>query len=314
MNQITNRQVICETLMNAAKKDKDIVVLCSDSRGSASLTPFAKEFPEQFVEVGIAEQNLVSVSAGLAACGKKVFAASPASFLSTRSYEQAKIDVAYSDTNVTLVGISGGISYGALGMSHHSCQDIAAFCALPGMRVYLPSDRHQTAKLIEALLKDTKPAYVRVSRSATEDVYDEKLEFELDKAVIPVEGNDVTLIACGEMVPYAVEAAKLLKAQGVHAGVTDMYCLKPIDKKAVLDAAGKSRMLVTIEEHSVYGGLGSMVCQITAEECPIRVKQIALPDGHLISGTNKEVFAHYGMDAEGIAETVKKAGRFMNRR
>lgn len=148
MNKITNRQAICETLLDAAKEDKDIVVLCSDSRGSASLTPFAKEYPEQFIEVGIAEQNLVSVSAGLAACGKKVFAASPASFLSTRSYEQAKIDVAYSNTNVTLVGISGGISYGALGMSHHSCQDIAAFCALPDMRVYLPSDRFQTAKLM----------------------------------------------------------------------------------------------------------------------------------------------------------------------
>ncbi len=307
MNKITNRQAICETLMDAAKQDKDIVVLCSDSRGSASLTPFAKEYPEQFIEVGIAEQNLVSVSAGLAACGKKVFAASPASFLSMRSYEQAKIDVAYSKTNVTLVGISGGISYGALGMSHHSCQDIAAFCALPDMRVYLPSDRFQTAKLIEALLLDTKPAYVRVSRSATEDVYDENISFELDKANVLEEGSDVMLIACGEMVPYAAEAAKLLKAEGICAGVMDMYCLKPMDKKAVLDAARKVKMLVTVEEHSIYGGLGSMVSQITAEEYPIKVKQIALPDGHLISGTNKEVFAYYGMDAKGIADTVKQS-------
>lgn len=307
MNKITNRQAICETLMDAAKKDKDIVVLCSDSRGSASLTPFAKEYPEQFIEVGIAEQNLVSVSAGLAACGKKVFAASPASFLSTRSYEQAKIDVAYSKTNVTLVGISGGISYGALGMSHHSCQDIAAFCALPDMRVYLPSDRFQTAGLIKALLLDTKPAYVRVSRSATEDVYDENISFELDKANVLEEGSDVMLIACGEMVPYAAEAAKLLKGEGIRAGVMDMYCLKPMDKKAVLDAARKVKMLVTIEEHSIYGGLGSMVSQIIAEEYPIKVKQIALPDGHLISGTNKEVFAYYGMDAKGIADTVKQS-------
>ena len=170
MNTVTNRQAICDVLLKAAATDPDIVVLCSDSRGSASLGAFAKQYPKQFVEVGIAEQNLVSGAAGLAACGKKAFAASPASFLSTRSYEQAKIDVAYSNTNVTLIGISGGISYGALGMSHHSCQDIAAFAALPDMRVYLPSDRFQTAKLIEALLQDTKPAYVRVSRSATEDV------------------------------------------------------------------------------------------------------------------------------------------------
>lgn len=305
MNKITNRQVICDTLMEAAKKDKDIVVLCSDSRGSASLAPFAKEFPEQFVEVGIAEQNLVSVAAGLASCGKKAFAASPASFLSTRSYEQAKIDVAYSSTNVTLVGISGGISYGALGMSHHSCQDIAAFAALPDMRVYLPSDRHQTAALIRALLTDEKPAYVRVSRSATEDVYQEDVQFELNRAAVVSEGADVMIIACGEMVPYAVSAAEILKAEGIDAGVMDMYCLKPMDGEAVLKYARKTKLLVTVEEHSVYGGLGSMVSQITAAKCPVRVKQIALPDGHLVPGTNTEVFRHYGMDAQGIAQTVK---------
>lgn len=151
MNKIPNRQAICEVLMEKAKEDKDIVVLCSDSRGSASLKPFSEAYPEQFVEVGIAEQNLVSISAGLARCGKKPFAASPACFLSIRSYEQAKVDCAYSDTNVTLIGISGGISYGALGMSHHSAQDIAAMSAIPNMRVYLPSDRFQTAKLIKAL-------------------------------------------------------------------------------------------------------------------------------------------------------------------
>ena len=152
MNKIPNRQAICEVLMDKAKEDKDIMVLCSDSRGSASMTPFADNFPDQFIETGIAEQNLVSISAGLAKCGKKPFACSPACFLSTRSYEQAKVDVAYSNTNVTLIGISGGISYGALGMSHHSAQDIAAMSAIPNMRVYLPSDRFQTAKLIEASL------------------------------------------------------------------------------------------------------------------------------------------------------------------
>lgn len=306
MNKITNRQAICDTLLEAAREDPNIVVLCSDSRGSASLTPFAKAYPEQFIEVGIAEQNLVSVAAGLASCGKKTFAASPASFLSTRSYEQAKIDVAYSNTNVTLVGISGGISYGALGMSHHSCQDIAAFCALPDMRVYLPSDRFQTAELIRALLKDEKPAYVRVSRSATEDVYDEDMKFCLNRANIVSEGKDAMLIACGEMVPYAVEAAALLQEAGIDAGVLDMYCLKPLDQEAVLKYAKKAKLLVTVEEHSVYGGLGSLVSQLTAEKCPVKVRQIALPDGHLIPGSNKEVFAYYGMDAKGIAETVKK--------
>ena len=173
MNKIPNRQAICEVLMDKAKEDKDIMVLCSDSRGSASMTPFADNFPDQFIETGIAEQNLVSISAGLAKCGKKPFACSPACFLSTRSYEQAKVDVAYSNTNVTLIGISGGISYGALGMSHHSAQDIAAMSAIPNMRVYLPSDRHQTKHLIEALLKDEKPSYIRVGRNPVEDIYTE---------------------------------------------------------------------------------------------------------------------------------------------
>lgn len=305
MNKITNRQAICDTLLAAAKSDRDIVVLCSDSRGSASMTPFASQYPEQFVEVGIAEQNLVSVAGGLAACGKKAFAVSPACFLSTRSYEQAKIDVAYSGTNVTLVGISGGISYGALGMSHHSCQDIAAFSALPGMRIYLPSDRFQTAKLIGELLKDGDPAYVRVSRSATEDIYEENTPFELNRAQLVSEGSDVMLIACGEMVPYAVKAAMLLKEEGIDAGVLDMYCLKPLDEEAVLRYARKVKCLVTVEEHSVYGGLGSLVSSVTAEKHPVKVKKIALPDGHLISGANTELFAYYGMDAQGIASTVK---------
>lgn len=306
MNTITNRQAICETLLKAAKQDGEIVVLCSDSRGSASMTPFAKQYPEQFVEVGIAEQNLVSASAGLAACGKKAFAVSPASFLSTRSYEQAKVDVAYAKTNVTLVGISGGISYGALGMTHHSCQDIAAFCALPDMRVYIPSDRFQTTKLIEALLKDEEPAYVRVSRSATEDIYDEHMEFELNKANRIKEGKDICLIACGEMVPYAVEAAKILKLDGIDVGIMDMYCLKPIDEEAIMEAAKKYQYLVTIEEHSEFGGLGSLVSQITAKNHPTKVYQIALPDTHLIPGTNKEVFTYYRMDSKGIAERVKE--------
>ena len=304
MNKITNRQAICDTLLHAAESDHDIIVICSDSRGSASLTPFANTYPEQFVEVGIAEQNLVSISAGMAAAGKKVFAASPASFLSTRSYEQAKVDVAYSDTNVTLIGISGGISYGALGMTHHSCQDIAAFCALPGMRVYLPSDRFQTTKLIEALLRDKKPAYVRVSRSASEDIYDENIPFELNTANWIRHGSDVCLIACGEMVSHAVHAADILRNAGIAAGVLDMYCLKPLDQNAILEAANESKFLVTIEEHSIFGGLGSLVAQTVSARHPTRVCQIALPDCHLISGTSAEVFAYYGMDPEGIAKQV----------
>ncbi|WP_313578259.1 transketolase family protein [Lacrimispora sp.] len=307
MNQIPNRQAICETLLAQAKEDHDIIVLCSDSRGSASLAPFAQAYPQQFVETGIAEQNLVSISAGLAKCGKKAFAASPACFLSTRSYEQAKIDCAYSDTNVTLIGISGGISYGALGMSHHSAQDIAAMAAIPNMRVYLPSDRFQTKRLIEELLKDQKPAYIRVGRNAVDDIYtEESCPFELNRANVLFQGTDIAIIACGEMVKPALEAAKLLKKSGITASVTDMYCVKPLDQEAVLHAAEHAGAIITVEEHSPYGGLGSMVSQIVAAHCPKKVINLALPDSPVVTGTSKEVFEYYGLTAEGIAKQARE--------
>ena len=309
-NTIPNRQAICNTLLARAAQDKDIVVLCSDSRGSASLSRFADTFPDQFVEVGIAEQDLVSIAAGLARCGKKAFAASPACFLSTRSYEQAKVDCAYSNTNVTLIGISGGVSYGALGMSHHSAQDIAAMSALPNMRVYLPSDRFQTAKLVEALLQDEKPAYLRVGRNAVEDVYTEDAcPFAMDKATWLREGEDVAIIACGEMVRPALEAAEALAAEGITATVLDMYCVKPLDKEAVLRAAQKAKAVLTVEEHAPYGGLGSMVAQVVAENCPRKVKNLTLPDAPVITGTSKEVFAYYGLDAAGIAAAARELVR-----
>lgn len=307
MNTITNRQAICDVLLEKAKEDKDIIVACSDSRGSASLTPFSQAYPEQFVEVGIAEQDLVGISAGLAACGKKVFAASPASFLTTRSYEQAKVDVAYSNTNVTLIGISGGVSYGALGMTHHSCQDFAAMSALTGMRVYVPSDRFQTKKLVEALLEDKDPAYIRVSRSATEDVYDENIKFELNKANVLGEGKDVLLVACGEMTPYAKKTMEELNQKGISTGLIDMYCLKPYDTETLLKQAKDVKLVVTIEEHAPQGGLGSVTAQVLSRHCPKRLVELSLPDEHLISGTNKEMFAYYGLDNKGIVKAVEEA-------
>lgn len=307
-NKIPNRQAICDTLMEAAKTDRDVIALCSDSRGSASMTPFFNAYPEQSVEVGIAEQNLVSIASGLAKCGKKPFAFSPACFLSTRGYEQAKIDCAYSDTNTTLIGISGGVSYGALGMSHHSAQDIAAMSAIPNMRVYLPSDRHQTRKLIEALLADQKCAYIRVGRNPVEDIYSEDdCPFEMNRATVlsDSEDIDIAIVACGEMVRPAIEAAKQLKAECIRAAVLDMYCVKPLDTEAILRAAGRAKAVVTVEEHAPFGGLGSMVSQVVAANCPKTVINLALPDAPVITGTSKEVFDTYGLNAEGIVRAVK---------
>ena len=305
MNKVTNRQVICDTLLAAAKQDRDIIVACSDSRGSGSMTAFFEQYPAQSVEVGIAEQDLVSISAGLAACGKKVFAVSPACFLSTRSYEQAKVDVAYAETNVTLVGISGGISYGALGMTHHSLQDIAAMSALPGMRVYLPSDRFQTKAVVEELLQDEKPAYIRVSRSASEDLYSEDTVFSGGAKVLR-EGKDVLFVACGELVAPCLHAAELLEKEGVSAGVVDAYRVKPLNEELVLKAAEGVRLVAAAEEHSPYGGLFSMTAQLFSSKCPKKVIGLTLPDGHIVTGTQSEAFQYYGLTAEGIARRVKK--------
>ncbi len=301
------KKAVADFLSEEAKTNKDIIVLCSDSRGSAALGPYAEAHPEQFVEVGIAEQNLVGISAGLASCGKRPFAVSPASFLSTRSMEQAKVDVAYSHNNVKLMGISGGVSYGALGMTHHSATDIADMASIPGLRVYLPSDQYLAVELMKHLVKDDEPAYVRYGRNAVEDVYEDgKLNFSMDKAVTVKGGTDATIIACGEVVYQAKLAAEALEKEGKSVRVLDMYCIKPIDEEAIIKAAQETKVLVTVEEHSMYGGLGSMVAQITAEKAPVRVKNLSLPDAPVVTGKTSEIFHHYGLDAEGIANTIRE--------
>lgn len=311
ISTIPNRQIICDVLIEAAKQNRDIVVLCSDSRGSASLAAFAKELPEQFVEVGIAEQNLVSIAAGLASCGKRPFVASPACFLSTRSMEQIKVDVAYSHTNVKLIGISGGISYGALGMTHHSAQDIATMASIPGMRVYLPSDRFQTRALFEALIEDDDPAYIRVGRNPVVDVYYENdVPFKLNKATMLRDGKDITIVSCGEMTVMANSAGEKLKEQGISARVLDMHSIKPIDEQAILEAANETKAIITIEEHGAIGGMGSIVSQLVGSKCPIPVINMTLPDSPVIAGKSQEVFDYYGLNAEGIIKNVQE---LMNR-
>ena len=309
INFIPNRQAICETLLAEAQKDPSIIVLCSDSRGSASLAPFSDTLKSQYVEVGIAEQNLVSISAGLASCGKKPFCASPACFLTTRSLEQIKVDVAYSNTNVKLIGISGGISYGGLGMSHHSTQDIAMVGSIPNMRVYLPSDRFQTGWLISELLKDNSPAYIRVGRNPVADIYNEQSEFNLNKAPVHLFGNyppEITLIACGETVKPALDAAFELSKRSLSVSVLDMYCVKPLDSATILAHAENSRAVITIEEHVKFGGLGSAVSQLLSEKMPRPVLNIALPDEPVVAGSSNHIFATYGLDSKGIYKQVKE--------
>lgn len=301
MNTIPNRQVICETLLKLAETDPDIMVLTSDSRGSAAMAPFANTFPNQFVEVGIAEQNIVGISAGLAHSGKKPFVTSPACFLSMRSIEQIKVDVAYSGTNVKLVGISGGVSYGALGMSHHSVQDIAVARAIPGLAVVLPADRHETKKMTEALVKHQGGVYVRIGRNAVEDVYEsDDYEFIIGKAVTLSDGTDLTIIATGETVRVALDTQKALQEVGVSCRVINMHTIKPLDEEAIIRAAGETGHIITVEEHSIFGGLGAAVAEVVVQHQLVPMRIIGIPDEPAIAGKSSEVFKHYGIHTDNL--------------
>lgn len=272
--------------------------------------PFADKFPQQFVEMGIAEQNIVGVAAGLAHSKKKPFVTSPACFLSMRSIEQIKVDVAYSATNVKLVGISGGISYGALGMSHHSLQDIAVTRAIPGLAVMLPADRHETKKMIEALVQYDGGVYMRIGRNPVEDVYtSDDYDFEIGKAVRIRDGNNATIIACGETVKIGLDACKLLEYKGIHCRLINMHTIKPFDAEEVLKAAKETGFIVTIEEHSIYGGLGAAVAETTSQHYPVPLRILGIPDEPAIAGKTTEVFEHYGLHSANVASIIEEGLR-----
>lgn len=300
-NKIPCRRSFTNTLLELAQNDKDIIAVTSDASGSATLTDFSKTLPEQFVEVGIAEQDAVGISAGLASTGKKVFIFGPACFYVARSLEQVKVDMAYSQMPVKILGVSGGVAYSQLGATHHSLHDIAVLRTFPGMEVYLPCDVRETKKLCEALVNHPKPAYVRVGRNAVPDVYtDDNFTFELGKANTVMDGDDITLIGTGETVVHCLEAAKMLKQKGINARVLDMHSLKPFDKEAVLKAARETKCILTAEEHSIFGGLGAAVAEVTSQECPVKMRILGVPDENVIHATPLEVFHHYGFDYEGI--------------
>jgi len=299
------RKSFTDTLLELAKADSQIVAVTTDARGSVTLGDFAKELPAQFVECGIAEQNAVGISAGLAHSGKKTFVCGPACFYVARSLEQVKVDLAYSRNPVKILGVSGGVAYGALGTTHHSLHDIAALRCFPGMSICLPCDERQTAKLVRLLVDYPEACYVRVGRAAVPDVYeDDNFTLEVGRANMLMDGTDLTIIAVGETVWHAKQAGIELAQQGIHARVLDMAWIKPCDREAVLRAARETGRILTVEEHSRCGGLGEMVCGIVSEH-PVPVRILAFPDEDLVHGTNVEIFHHYGIDAEGIVKSAK---------
>lgn len=304
-DNIPCRKSFTDTLLSLAREDKDIVALATDSRGSVTLTDFANELPEQFIECGIAEQNAVGISAGLAHSGKKVFCCGPACFYTARSLEQMKVDMAYSNCPVTVLGVSGGVAYGALGTTHHSLHDIAVLRTFPGMTIFLPCDARQSAKLAATLVDYPHPAYVRVGRAPVPDVYEnDDFEFEIGKAQVLHEGSDLTIIGAGETVWYALEAAKILEEfHGVKARVLDCSSIKPFDHEAVKKAARETGRIITVEEHSIFGGLGAIVTE-TISENPVPVRLLGIPDENVIHATSPQIFEHYGINARGILNSA----------
>lgn len=305
---ISCRQAFTEKLIELAKKNKNIIAVSSDARGSTSLTDFTKELPDQFVETGIAEQNEIGIAAGLASVGKRPYVCAPACFLSARSLEQIKIDVVYSGCNVKIFGVSGGVSYGALGFSHHSLHDIAVMRTFPDLKVILPSDANQTIAMLEEIEKDNAPVYIRVGRNGVPEIYEkENTNYKVGKANIVKEGSDISIIACGETVYHALLASGMLEKENIKARVIDMHTLKPLDEEIIKKAADETKCIITVEEHSINGGLGSAVAMTVSSYKPKLVVSLGLPDEFLISGTSNEVFEYYKIDSKGIYERSKEA-------
>lgn len=300
------RHAFTGALLGAAREDGTIFVVTSDAKGSVTLGEFEKALPGQFVEVGIAEQNAVGVGAGLARSGKRVFVCGPASFYSARSAEQIKNDVAYADADVKIVGVSGGVSYGALGSTHHSLHDLAYFRAVPNMTILLPSDIRQTEQATRYLASTRGPAYMRLGRAPVPDVYGSTDEsFQWGRANVLTEGSDCTIIAAGEPVHHVLEAARVLGKRGINCTVLDMPTIKPLDTETILRHAGATGLVVSVEEHSIHGGLGGAVAELLIQENPVRMKIIGFPDEFVVSGESPQLYDYYGLTGPKLAETIE---------
>lgn len=298
--------VISATLDEATKTDPDLLVVTCDSRGSAGLVSFTNKHPEKTIEMGIAEQNAVTVAAGLAHEGKHPFVFSPAAFLAMRAIEQVKVDVAYSKNNVKLIGISGGNSYTWLGTTHHSLNDVAITRAIPDLEVYQPADKYQTKALFKYLIKSAKPAYVRIGKKKLDNVYKEDYEFIPGKANILRSGQDIALIACGETLYSAFHAAELLAADGISAEVVDLQSIKPLDVDTVAKLAQKFDQIISVEEHDVINGIGAAIASIVAKYAHAKLTILGFPDEPAIQGPQDEVLHYYGVDAEGVYKKAKE--------
>ena len=309
--KIATRAAYGQALVELGAERPDLVVLDADLSGSTMSKDFAKAYPERFFNMGIAEADMMGVAAGLAACGKTAFASSFAMFAAGRAFEQVRNSIAYPRLNVKVVGSHGGLSVGEDGATHQCCEDLGLMRLLPGMVVCCPCDGNEMRAAVRALADYDGPAYLRLGRSAVEDLTSELpgYAFHLGEGVTLREGSDVTVIAVGLMVQESMKAAQLLAEEGISARVVDMHTVKPLDEALVLKAAEETGCIVTTEEHSVIGGLGSAVADYLAGVCPVPVVRHGVEDVFGRSGKASEVLAAYGLTAQGIVEKVHAALR-----
>ena len=307
MIEKANLEVFAETLLELARKDKDIIVVTSDSRGSGKLINFGQELPDQIIEVGIAEQNLVGICAGLSAVGKKVFGVSPSSFLTARSLEQIKNDIAYSDHPVTLVGISAGVSYGQLGATHHSIHDIAVLRAINNINIVVPADNFETKEVIKSAVNFEHPLFIRFGKRPMTKLHDDGHKFIIGNGIKLKSGNDLAIIATGETVQRALKACELLEKININCTLISMHTIKPFDEEVFLNSVSKVKAVITIEEHSVSGGLGEKCASVMMQKnIHLPFKILGFPDEYMVNGSQKDVLDHYNMSAEKILEIAKK--------
>ena len=306
--KIATRAAYGKALEELAAQEPNLVVLDADLSGSTMTKGFGAEHPDRFFDMGIAEANMVGVAAGLATCGKKPFVNSFAMFAAGRAWEQVRNSVAYPGLNVKVVGSHGGLSVGEDGATHQCIEDFSLMRTIPGMTVLCPCDANEMTLAVEALLQYEGPAYMRLGRLAVETVTDSipGYKFELGKGIVMREGTDVTIIACGLMVGEALEAAEQLAAEGIDAEVINMHTIKPIDADLIVKSATKTGHVVTVEEHSVIGGLGSAVADVLCEQCPTPLKKIGVNDTFGESGPGAELLHKYGLDAANIVATTKE--------
>lgn len=302
-----NLEEFAATLQELAETNRNIIAVTSDSRGSGKLGPFGKALPDQIVEVGIAEQNLVGITAGLAAAGKKAFGVSPACFLTARSLEQIKNDVCYSDVPAVLVGISAGVSYGALGSTHHSIHDLAVLRTIHNISILLPADNFETRAAIRFAASAEHPVYVRFGKAPMYGLHPGNARFEVGKAITVRGGTDVAFIGTGETVVHCLLAAETLAGEGLNCRVISMHTLKPLDIATILDAGRQCRAIVTVEEHSIHGGLGEAVAAILMQAgSSVPLKIVGIPDEETVTGAQADIFRHYGLAMEGLTQTARQ--------